>query len=108
MTDFQQFFRTRIWRHPTTWIFVGIGAILGGLNMLMIRESKRAAGQAIEMPWLWLERTVDFGFGAAAQAGYFGVAVWLIAGYFEQSNIWIRQGLLLLIYLGIVGLTFVL
>ena len=72
-----------------------VAGLWGGVEMYLIREAKRAAGDSLNFPWLWLERTVDFAFGAFTQAGLFALCVWFLAGLVEEFDVWIRQGLLL-------------
>ena len=100
MSDFQDFLHTRIWRNPTTWIVGAAGAIYGGLDMYRIREAHRAAGSALQWHWLWLDRTVDFTFGAGFQLLLLGCSVWLLAGWMENVSAWVRQSLVIALFLG--------
>jgi hypothetical protein len=84
-----------------TWIVGLIGAISGGMQMFWIREAHRAAGQAVQFPWLWLEQAVDFLFGAAYQVVLLLCSVWFIAGIMEDANPWLRQITVVAIYLGL-------
>ena len=92
---------TRILRHPTTWAIAVIGGIYGGLEMYSIRELKREGGAEILFPWLWLERSVDFLFGASVQIVYLLCVIWMVAGLMENTNVWIRQITVVVLYLGL-------
>lgn len=105
MSNFQEFIHSRILRHPSTWLIGVFGGIWGGINMYTIREAKRAAGEEIYFPWLWLERTIDFAFGASVQIVFLLCAVWALAGLMERANVWIRQLTLLALYLGVIWLS---
>jgi cytochrome c biogenesis protein CcdA len=100
-SNFQDFIHSRVLRHPTTWIVAVLGGVWGGMNMLWIREAHRAAGESMQIPWLWLEQSVDFLFGAAFQLVMLGCAIWFIAGLMENVNPWVRQLTMLVIYLGL-------
>lgn len=73
--------------------------------MYGIREAKRADGAEIQFPWLWLERSLDFLFGATVQIVFLLCAVWMVAGLLENSNVWIRQIAVVALYLGFNWLT---
>ena len=101
MPDFQDFRRSKILRHPTTWIVAAIGGAYGGAEMYSIREAKRAAGSELKFPWLWLERSIDVLFGATLQVVFLLCAAWMVAGLLEHTNAWVRQCTVVAIYLGL-------
>ena len=105
MSDLKDFLHSRVLRHPSTWIVAFVGGCYGGLEMYGIRESKRAAGAELQFPWLWMERCVDFLFGATVQIVFLFCAVWLVAGMMEHANAWIRQVIVISLYLGIIYLS---
>ncbi|WP_425397507.1 hypothetical protein [Aeoliella sp.] len=105
MSDFRDFLHSKILRNPTTWIVAVIGGAYGGTELYSIREAKRAAGAEVQFPWLWLERSVDILFGATFQVVFLLCAVWMVAGLMEDSNVWVRQGAVVAIYLGLNYLT---
>lgn len=105
MSDFKDFLHSRVLRHPTTWVAAAIGGVYGGLEMYGIREAKRADGAEIQFPWLWLERSVDFAFGATVQVAFLLCAVWMVAGLMADTNVWIRQITVIVLYLGLNWLT---
>ena len=101
MSGFKDFLESRILRHPTTWIVAAVGGVYGGLQMYRIREAKRAGGAELNWPWLWLERSVDFLFGATVQVAFLLCAVWMVAGLMEHTNAWVRQITVFVLYLGL-------
>lgn len=104
-SSLEDFLNSKILRHPTTWIVAAIGGVYGGLRMCGIREAKRAAGTDLRFYWLWLERSIDFLFGAITQVAYFLCAVWMVAGLMEKADAWKRQLACIVLYLGINWLT---
>jgi hypothetical protein len=62
---------------------------------------ERAAGAEQHLPWMWLERSTDFLFGAGVQIVFLLCVVWLLAGLMENTNAWIRQTTVVAVYLGI-------
>ncbi|MEM9645883.1 MAG: hypothetical protein AAF989_12905 [Planctomycetota bacterium] len=105
MSDFSDFRNSAILRHPTTWLVALAGFIYGGYNMYAIRELRRAEGTSLETPWLATDRALDVVFGGMVQVAYLMGAVWMIAGFFENASGWIRQSLVVLLYLGLNWLT---
>jgi hypothetical protein len=105
MSNFRDFIHSRTLRHPTTWLVAATGAIYGGLQMVGVREAKRAAGAEIQLPWLWLERLVDFLMGAGVQLAFLFAAIWLVAGLMEQANVWVRQITVVVLYVGSIWLS---
>lgn len=101
-TNLHDFVRTRVLRHPTTWLIAAVGASYGGISMLQVREAHRAAVQALQFPWLWLERTLDFSIGAAYQLVVLGCSIWFVAGLMEDMNVWLQQATVFAIYLGLI------
>jgi hypothetical protein len=105
MSDFKEFARSETIRHPITLCAVAIGGIYGGLDMFWKREAKRAAGEELQFSWLWLDRIVDFLFGATVQVVYCLCAVWVVALLMDKTNVWLRQATLVALYLGFNWLT---
>lgn len=101
-SSLEDFLNSRILRDRTTWLVAAIG---GGLRMYGIREAKRAAGTDLRFYWLWLERSIDFLFGATTQVAYFLCAVWMVAGLMEKADAWKRQLACIVLYLRINWLT---
>jgi len=99
MSDFKDFLRTRLFRHPTTWLLIVGAGVYGGVEMYQIRAAKRAAGQDLDWPPLGMERNVDFAFGAFIQVVVVLCSVWILAGLVENLNVWLRQLLLVIVYL---------
>jgi hypothetical protein len=99
MSDFKDFLQTRLFRHPTTYILMIVGAGYGGIEMCRLREAKRDAGASLHWPSLTIERTVDFAVGALMMTAVFFCAVWFLAGLVENLNAWVRQLLLAFAYL---------
>lgn len=69
-------------------------------EMYMLREAKRETGAELQFPSLWMERTVDFLFGATCQIVIFLCAVWIVAVLIKHPNVWIRQLAVATVYLG--------
>lgn len=106
--DFKEFRQSQLLWHPTTWLIGVAAGVYGGIEMYQIREAHRAAGEALQFPWLWLDRTVDVTVGAILQITLLFCAVWFLVGIIDHLNPWLRQGLLLIVYLVIFGLQYIL
>tara|TARA_R110002072_G_scaffold299632_1_gene475546 strand:- start:152166 stop:152492 length:327 start_codon:yes stop_codon:yes gene_type:complete len=101
MSDFQRFIRSRILLHPTTWATALAGGTYGGVEMYHIREGHRAAGSELQFPWLWMDRVVNFSFGAGCQLLFFACAIWAIVDFVDEQNAWIRQASAVAAYLAV-------
>jgi hypothetical protein len=106
MSDLKDFLNSKLLRHPATWLLVAGAGTYGGIEMLQIREANRAAGAALHWPYLWMEQSVDFAFGALVQILFVMCALWAVAGWSERYSTWLQLGLLTAIYLGLVGLRY--
>lgn len=100
MSDLTDFLHSPVLRNPSTWMIGAAGAGYGGFEMYMLREAKREAGAELQFPSLWMERTVDFLFGATCQIVIFLCAVWIVAVLIKHPNVWIRQLAVATVYLG--------
>lgn len=81
------------------------GFTYGGHNMYAIREIRRGEGTPLQTPWLLTDRVLDIAFGGTIQVLYLLCAVWVIAGLLEDASVWVRQAIVVLLYLGLNWLT---
>ncbi|PQO26248.1 hypothetical protein [Blastopirellula marina] len=98
--DIEDFFRTRILRHPTTWLFAAIGFAYGGYSNFSLRESRRAAGEPLQTASLMTDRLLDITLGGTVQVILLLIAIYVVAGLLEKTNVWLRQSVVLAIYVG--------
>jgi len=77
-----------------------VASVYGGVEMYFIREAKRAAGANLQLPTLWLERGGDLLAGALFQFIFLSAAAWIVWSLAENSNVWLRQTMVIVLYLG--------
>ncbi len=103
MSNYTDFIETRILRHPTTWLTAVIGAVWGGFNMMARHAQHRPVGT--DESSMWLTHVGDFVVGAAFQIVFLMSAVWMIAGLMEEKSAWLRQSIVIALYIFVVWLT---
>lgn len=105
MSDYNDFRRSAILRNPSTWMVAIAGFAYGGYDMYTIRELRRTEGTPLQTPWLATDRALDIAFGGTVQVLYLLCAAWMIAGLRENASGWVRQALVISLYLGLNWLT---
>lgn len=69
--------------------------------MLAARELHRAEGGSLITPWLVTDRAMNIATGSSIEVAGLVCAAWIIAGQCENANVWIRQSLVILLYIGL-------